>query len=122
MICFCYNPDITVWLGVSFVIENIDKFYRLLEEDSEIAAKLREAEDFYPGSWEIRIPFLQSTLLAVAESVGLGFTIEELRKYETKKKVSSCSDKEDVSDGVPEAFVFRLLDQGWDNDPEIFKK
>lgn len=104
------------------MIENIEKFYKLLEEDSELASRLKSAEDNYPGSWEIRIPFLQDTLLAVAESVGLGFTIDELRKYETKMKVSGCADREDTSEGVPDAFVFRLLDQGWDNDPEIFKK
>ena len=104
------------------MIENIEKFYALLAEDEAVARKLRDAEYAYPGSYEIRIPFLEETLLAVAKEEGLEFTIDELRKYETRVKIASCADREDTSDGVPEAFVYRLLDQGWDNDPDIFKK
>ena len=104
------------------MIENIERFYQMLASDEALAKKLREAEESYPGSWEIRIPFLEETLLVVAKEAGCEFTIDELRKYETRIKILNCADKEDDSEGVPEAFVFRLLDQGWDNDPDIFKK
>ena len=60
-------------------------------------------------------------MLPLAEELGYGFTIEELRKYETKIKLSNIKD-EDSGDYVPEEVVFYLLDQGWDNDPDIFKK
>ena len=103
------------------MIENIEKFYKLLAEDSTVAKRLEDAQNAYPGSWEIREPFLRETMLPLAEELGLGFTIEELRKYETRLKVRSSRDVEDDSEGVPEAVVYQLLDRGWDTDPTLFE-
>ncbi len=102
------------------MIENIEKFYRLLAEDETVARRLEEMQNAYPGSWEIREPFLQETMLPLAEELGLGFTIEELRKYETRLKLKNSRDVADESDGVPEAVVFQLLDRGWETDPTVF--
>ena len=41
----------------------------------------------YPGSYEIREALTEFALLPVAEELGLGFTIQELRAYETRLKL-----------------------------------
>ena len=104
------------------MVENIEKFYAMLKEDPELARRLEEAQNAYPGSWEIREPFLKETMLPLAEEVGLPFTIEELRSYETRLKVRSSRDVEDDSEGVPEAVIYQLLDRGWETDPSLFEE
>ena len=104
------------------MIENIEKFYKLLSEDRAVATKLEDAQNAYPGSWEIREPFIRETMLPLAEELGLGFTIEELRKYETRMKVMSSRDTEDESDEVPEPFVYQLLDHGWETASSVYEE
>ena len=103
------------------MIENIEKFYRRLEEDPAVAKRLEEAQNAYPGSWEIREPFLEETMLPLAAELGLEFTIEELRKYETRLKVLNSRDVEDDSEDVPEPVIYQLLDRGWETDPSVYK-
>lgn len=102
------------------MIENIEKFYKLLSEDESVAKRLEDAQNAYPGSWEIREPFIRETMLPLAEELGLGFTIEELRKYETRLKVMNSRDVEDDSDDVPDPLVYQLLDHGWETDSSIY--
>ncbi len=102
------------------MVENIEKFYKLLSEDASVAKRLEDAQNAYPGSWEIREPFIRETMLPLAEELGLGFTIEELRKYETRLKVMNSRDVEDESDGVPDPPVYQLLDHGWETDSSVY--
>lgn len=102
--------------------ENVEKFLALLDSDPEIAKRFEDAKNAYPGSWEIREPFLAETMLPLAESLGLGFTLAELRKVETRRKLSHLKDEADPSGEVPDETVYYLLDQGWEDDPDIFKK
>lgn len=102
------------------MIENIEKFYKLLSEDESVAKRLEDAQNAYPGSWEIREPFIRETMLPLAEELGLGFTIEELRKYETRLKVMNSRDVEDDSDDVPDPLVYQLLDHGWESDSSVY--
>lgn len=102
------------------MIENIEKFYKLLSEDESVAKRLQDAQNAYPGSWEIREPFIRETMLPLAEELGLGFTIEELRKYETRLKVISSRDVEDESDDVPDPLIYQLLDHGWETDSSVY--
>ncbi len=104
------------------MIENIEKFYKLLSEDASVAKRLEDARNAYPGSWEIREPFIRETMLPLAEELGLGFTIEELRKYETRMKVMNSRDVEDASDSVPEPVIYQLLDRGWETDRSVFEE
>ena len=103
------------------MIENIGPFLEKLEKDRELQEKLREAELNYPGSTEIREPFLEETLLPVAREAGFEFTLEELRKYETRVKMTSLKDIEQNPDD-PELPVFFLLDRGWETEEELFKQ
>ena len=103
------------------MIENIEKFYKLLSEDSSVAKRLADAQNAYPGSWEIREPFLQATMLPLAEELGLGFTIDELRKYETRLKVMNSRDIDDESDSVPEPVIYQLLDHGWETASSVYE-
>ena len=104
------------------MIENIEKFYKLLSEDTSVAKRLEDARNAYPGSWEIREPFIRETMLPLAEELGLGFTIEELRKYETRMKVMNSRDIEDASDSVPEPVIYQLLDRGWETDRSVYEE
>ncbi len=102
------------------MVENIEKFYKLLSEDASVAKRLEDAQNAYPGSWEIREPFIRETMLPLAEELGLGFTIEELRKYETRLKVMNSRDVEDESDSIPDPPVYQLLDHGWETDSSVY--
>ncbi len=104
------------------MIENIEKFYKLLSDDRSVAKRLEDAQNAYPGSWEIREPFIRETMLPLAEELGLGFTIEELRKYETRMKVMSSRDTEDESGDVPEPLIYQLLDHGWETSDSVFEE
>ena len=50
------------------MIENIEKFYKLLSEDESVAKRLQDAQNAYPGSWEIREPFIRETMLRSLKS------------------------------------------------------
>ena len=104
------------------MIENIEKFYKLLREDPSVEKRLEDARNAYPGSWEIREPFIRETMLPLAEELGLGFTIEELRKYETRMKVMNSRDIEDDSDHVPEPVIYQLLDHGWETADAVYEE
>ena len=58
----------------------------------------------------------------LAEELGLGFTLEELRKYETRLKVMNSRDIEDDSDSVPDPVVYQLLDHGWETADSVFEE
>lgn len=94
--------------------ENVIKFFELYDKDEALREKVRLAEEYYPGSLELREPLVEAVLLPVAEALELPFTVGELRAYETKLKLERQA-KEEVGE-----FSYWLLDHGWSNDEARF--
>ena len=98
--------------------ENVTKFFELYAQDAGLRARVSEAEASYPGSLELREPLAEYVLLPIARELGLEFTLDDLRKYETRKKMAKATadpDKwlEEPDDGGD---VYWLLDRGWSDD------
>lgn len=102
------------------MIENAEKFFARYAEDEALRERLREAELAYPGSLEIREAVTEAVLLPIAAELGLPFTIEDLRGYETRRKMRVLRDydKLDMDDPV----VYWLLDRGWEINEEQMRK
>jgi len=94
--------------------QNVEKFFELYNSDEQLKAKVADAVDNYPGCLEIREALAQATLLPIAEEMGLGFTIDELRTYEKelKKKRQQMDDDEYFSQ-VDDDRSYWLLERGW---------
>ena len=71
--------------------ENVIKFFERYESEPELRDRVKLALDFYPGSLEIRESVVKNVLLPIAEAEGLAFTIDDLRKYETRKKLRKAT-------------------------------
>lgn len=102
--------------------ENAELFFQRLKTDLELQKKLNDAVMEYPGSLEIRESVCTGTLLPIADEAGLPFTIDELRKYETRVKMRSSRDEEINPDEPYEEITYWLLDSGWEDDISKFKK
>ena len=61
------------------MIENAEKFFARYQTDEALRARVKEALDCYPGSFEIREPLVEEVLLPIARDLGLDFTVSELR-------------------------------------------
>lgn len=94
--------------------ENVIKFFALCDKDEALRERIRLAEEYYPGSLELREPLVEAVLLPIAEELELPFTVGELRAYETKLKLERQA-KEEVGE-----FSYWLLDHGWSNDEASF--
>ena len=55
--------------------ENVKKFFEIYNSDPDLQKRVRQAEEQYPGSLEIRDAVVKNVLLPVAEELGLPFTI-----------------------------------------------
>lgn len=99
------------------MIENVIKFFELYEKDGELRKKVLEAEALYPGSLEIREAVVKAVLLPIAEELGLGFDIADLRKYETRMKMSRVTmpDEDWLAMDDREGAAYWLLDRGWES-------
>lgn len=107
------------------MIENAEKFFELYRNDESLRERVAEAEAAYPGSLEIRESVAEYVLLPIAESVGLPFSIKDLRAYETRVKMRNMKPDEPIPEGDPideDPVSYWLLDRGWENDPKFFKK
>lgn len=105
------------------MIENVEKFMGRYNDPSDgLKKKVDEAIAQYPGSLEIRESVCENVLLPIAEEEGLPFTLTELRKYETRVKMRTCRDEEIDPDEPDEEIVYWLLDHGWEDDVDKFKK
>ena len=100
---------------------NVEKFFEKYNSDEELRKRVQSAVDMYPGSLEIRECLVEDTLLPIAESEGLPFTLEDLRKYETRLKMSKSLDVEIDPDEPEDETIYWLIDRGWTNDESIFK-
>ena len=77
--------------------ENVTKFFEKYDADPALRARVEEAVACYPGSLEIRESLVEAVLLPIADELGLPFTVDELRAYETRLKLSRL--KPDVQIG-----------------------
>ena len=101
--------------------ENVGKFFERYAEDEALRRRIAEAQNNYPGSLEIREAVVEAVLLPEAAALGLDFTVQELRAYETRKKLEASRDGA-VSD-TDEGFEgYWLLDRGWTYDTDDLKK
>ena len=106
--------------------ENVAAFFARYDTDRALRARVDEAVARYPGSLEIRESLVEAVLLPVAASLGLPFTVEELRAYETRKKLSRAKPDTPVEEGDEDEDAdfegYWLLDRGWENDLSVFKR
>lgn len=101
--------------------ENVTKFFEIYDNDESLQKKLFDLEQAYPGSLEIREYVCEEVLLPVAAEMGLAFTLDDLRKYETKMKLRRNLDVE-IDPNEPDVeYKYWLLDRGWTNDESIFQ-
>lgn len=104
------------------MVEQAQAFFERYAEDEALRERLREAEARYPGSLEISEAVVEDVLLPVARELGYEFTLEELRTYETRRKLRNArpdlppAEDEDIDD--PERFW--LLDHGWTYDTDVY--
>ena len=102
--------------------ENAAKFFELYNSDETLRARVAEAEANYPGSLELREALCQAVLLPIAQELGLGFTLDDLRKYETRKKMARATQDPDERLAEPDdgGESYWLLDRGWSDDEAKF--
>lgn len=102
--------------------DKVEKFFRLYDSDPALQARIAQAEAEYPGSLEIREALVEAVLLPVAEELGLGFSVSDLRAYETKIKMERfrASEAGLEEDGPEAPQVYWLLDRGWNTDKSKF--
>ena len=104
------------------MIENAVAFFERYKTDETLRAQVQAAVDAYPGSLEIREALAEHTLLPVARSVGLEFTVAELRAYETRVKMSRLNKSdEEYFASVEDEEGFWLLDNGWEYDEDVLR-
>ena len=101
--------------------ENVGKFFERYAADEALRARIAEAQSNYPGSLEIREAVVEAVLLPEAEALGLPFTVQELRAYETRKKLEASRDGA-VSDTDEDFEGYWLLDRGWTYDTDDLRK
>ena len=106
--------------------DHVSRFFEQYERDPALKARVEEAVACYPGSLEIRESLVEAVLLPIAAEMGLPFTVDELRAYETRKKLSRVKPDVPIEEGdedEDEDFEgYWLLDRGWENDESIFRR
>ena len=95
------------------MLEQAEAFFARVAADPALEERLRLAEESYPGSLEIREAVVEDVLLPIAEELGYPFTLEELRRYETRRKLRKAETEDE-----PERFW--LLDHGWTYDTDLY--
>jgi hypothetical protein len=106
--------------------ENVARFFARYDAEPALRARVAEAEAAYPGSLEVRESVVTAVLLPIAAELGLPFTLQELRAFETKKMLSRIKPDVPIEEGEEdedEDFEgYWLLERGWDYDTEALKK
>lgn len=116
-----YNGFNKLRNGEKSMRENVGKFFERYAGDEALRRRIAEAQANYPGSLEIREAVVEAVLLPEAEALGLPFTVQELRAYETRKKLEASRDGA-VSDTDEDFEGYWLLDRGWTYDTDDLKK
>ena len=106
--------------------DHVSRFFEQYERDPALKARVEEAVACYPGSLEIRESLVEAVLLPIAAEMGLPFTVDELRAYETRKKLSRVKPDVPIEEGDEDEDAdfegYWLLDRGWENDESIFRQ
>ena len=106
--------------------DHVSRFFEQYERDPALKARVEEAVACYPGSLEIRESLVEAVLLPIAAELGLPFTVDELRAYEMRKKLSRVKPDVPIEEGEPDEDAdfegYWLLDRGWENDESIFRR
>ena len=106
--------------------ENVSRFFERYEAEPELKQRVEDAVACYPGSLEIRESLAEAVLLPIAEELCLPFTLQDLRAYETRKKLSRIKPDVPIEEGEAdedEDFEgYWLLERGWDYDTEALRK
>ena len=106
--------------------ENVARFFERYDADPALRARVAEAEAAYPGSLEVRESVAAAVLLPIAEDLGLPFTLQELRAYETRKMLSRVKPDVPIQEGEEDEDAdfegYWLLERGWDYDTSNLKK
>ena len=82
--------------------ENVPVFFERCAAEPALKAKLTEAVAAYPGSLELRESLVEAVLLPIAAEEGLPFTVDELRAYETRQKLSRIKPDVQIEEGSPD--------------------
>jgi len=107
------------------MIENAEKFFERYRADETLRRRVLDAEAMYPGSLEIREAVAENVLLPIAADMGLPFTLQELRAYETRVKLRRARLNEPLGDDEPvddDPVVYWLLDHGWEINEERLRE
>ncbi len=104
------------------MLENVTEFFERYDADEALRARVEEAEAYYPGSLELREALCEAVLLPIAADIGLPFTLDELRKYETRKKMARATQDPDewLRQPIDDGESYWLLDRGWSDDESKF--
>jgi len=102
--------------------ENVTKFFEKYDSDEQLRQRVEDAVALYPGSLEIREAVVEEVLLPIAADIGLPFTLNDLRKYETKKKLSHLGQDEVTDQELYHPDIYWLMDYGWEEDEREFKQ
>lgn len=102
--------------------EQAEQFFALYNEDAALRERIAEAVENYPGSLEIREQVVEDVLLPIARELGYEFTLSDLRKYETRRRMSHIQDTPVTDEELYHPEVYWLLEHGWEEDERVFKK
>ncbi len=105
-------------------MNHVEAFFERYDSDPGLQAKVAEALDSYPGSLELRESVVEHVLLPFAEELGLPFTVQDLRVYETRKKIRSTKADVPIEEDEPieDPPVYWLLESGWEWDDTQVRK
>jgi len=106
--------------------DNVTEFFERYEAENALRQRVQEAVACYPGSLEVRESLAEAVLLPIAAELGLPFTLQELRAYETRKKLSRVKPDVPIEEGEEDEDAdfegYWLLDRGWENDESVFRR
>ena len=105
-------------------MSNVEAFFERYEAEPELQQKVEDALACYPGSLELRESVVEYVLLPIAEEEGLPFTVQDLRAYETRKKLQNMKPDVQIEEGDPmeEPVTYWLLERGWEWDDTQIRK
>ena len=103
---------------------NVEQFFERYDSEPALREKVEEALACYPGILEVREAVVEYVLLPVAAEEGLPFTVQELRAYETRKKLQNRKEDVPIDEDEPleDPPTYWLLEKGWEWDDTQVRK
>ena len=103
---------------------NVEEFFERYDSDPALREKVEAALACYPGSLEVRESVVEHVLLPAAAEEGLPFTVQELRAYETRKKLQNRKEDVPIEEDEPleDPPTYWLLEKGWEWDDTNVRK